>query len=486
MRRPTILLKDPAIGISRQIRNTLTFGVIVGNRGFFPDDLAKKGHDDILKVLKNLGHQVIILSEKDTPFGTVMTHQDARKCAELFKRHSEEIDGIIVTLPNFGDEKAVANTLRWSNLDVPILIHAEPDVPQSMKHGQRRDSFCGKISVCANLTQYGIPFTLTSVHTRPVKSEAFKDDLKTFEAICRVVNGLKGARLGAIGARPTAFNTVRYSEKLLELAGISVETIDLSEIIGQVQAMELTEAVKQRIEAINAYVKVDENAPKGSIEKLAKLALVVEQWIEENDLDAIAFQCWTAIENYLGVAPCAILSFLSNKLIPAACEVDITGALSMFALMLASGSSAAILDWNNNYGDEPDKAVAFHCSNLPADFLESPKMDSHFSDSFKPGSSFGTIFGRIESGPFTFARISTHDLEGTLMFYTGEGEFTDDPLDTFGGYGVIEVSGLQELLHEICLLGLEHHFAATRGNVAEIILEALSTYLPYAHYSNFL
>ena len=479
MTSPFIVSKDPKKGLTREIRNSLTFGVIVGNRPFFPDALAKKGHDDIIEVVESLGHQVIILSEEETPFGTVKTHDDAKKCADLFRFNAHKIDGIIVTLPNFGDEKSIANTIRWADLQVPILIHAESDDPNLMRIGERRDSYCGKISVCSNLRQYNIPFSLTNSHTCPVNSDAFKNDVKTFSAICRVVNGLKQARIGAIGARPAAFNTVRYSEKLLETAGISVETIDLSEIFGQVKALKTDDRVKQRMDIIKSYVQIGDAAPSGSLEKLAKLAIVVEQWIEENELDAIAFQCWTAIEEYLGIAPCAMLSILSNNLIPAACEVDVTGALTMLALELASGSNAALLDWNNNYGDDPNKAVAFHCSNLPADMLENPTMDAHFSESFKKDTAYGAIFGRISPGPFTFARISTDDLVGEIMFYTGEGEFTNDELETFGGFGVIEIPNLQDLIKQICVSGFEHHFAATRGDVAYIVAEALENYLNF-------
>jgi len=479
MPSPFILSKDPKKGMTREIRESMTFAVIVGNRPFFPDALAKKGHDDIIEVLQNLGHQVVVLSEEDTPFGTVKTHEDAKKCANLFKLNTHKIDGIIVTLPNFGDEKSIANTIRWANLQVPILIHAESDDVDQMKIGERRDSYCGKISVCSNLRQYNIPFSLTSIHTCPVNSDAFKEDIKTFSAICRVVNGLKAARIGAIGARPAAFNTVRYSEKLLETAGISIETIDLSEIFGRVKALKTDDRVKQRMDAIKSYVQIGDAAPSGSLEKIAKLAIVVEDWIEANDLDAVAFQCWTAIEEYLGIAPCAMLSILTNNLIPAACEVDVTGALSMLALELASGSIAALLDWNNNYGDDPNKAVVFHCSNLPADLLENPTMDAHFSESFKKDTAYGTIFGRILSGPFTFARISTDDLIGEIVFYTGEGEFTNDPLETFGGFGVVEVPNLQDLIKQICLSGFEHHVAATRGNIAHIIAEALENYLDF-------
>ncbi len=476
MARPTTFVKDPVKGLSRKIREAMTFGVIVGKRGMFPKELCKQGRDEILSVLKAKGHKVVCLSEKDTEYGCVSNLDDAKKCAALFKKHAEEIDGIIITLPNFGDEKSIANTIRQSNLDVPILVQAEPDVIEKMKVGMRRDSFCGKISVCANLNQYGIPYTLTSSHTCAVNSDEFKDEIDTFVGVCRVVNGLRGARVGAIGARTGDFNTVRYSEKILEKAGISVETLDLSEVIGQANAMATDEAVTQRVEGIKAYA--DASAiPQEGLEKMAKLAIVIERWIETKDLDAIAFQCWTAIETYFGVAPCSMLSILSNGLIPAACEVDVTGAVSMLALQLASGTAAAILDWNNNYGDSDDKAVAFHCSNIPAALLSEPKIDSHFSGNFKPGSAYGAIFGRITAGPVTFARVSTDDDSGNLVFYAGEGEFTDDPLETFGGYGVIEVPDLQELLQEICLAGFEHHFAVTRGNVADIIEEAFINYL---------
>jgi len=454
----------------------MTFAVIIGNRSMFPRELVKQGREDVLSVLKELGHEAIVLSEKDTEYGSVSNFNDAKKCAELFRKHKDEIDGIIITLPNFGDERSIANALRMAKLDVPVLVQAEPDEPDKMRVGKRRDSFCGKISVCSNLNQYGIRFTLTKTHTCSVKGEEFRSEVAKFVALCRVVNGLRGARLGAIGARPADFNTVRYSEKILERAGVSVEPLDLSEVIGRVTAMRTDEVVTQRVEMIKKYVNTA-GIPSESLERIAKLAIVVERWVQANDLDAVAFQCWSAIEEYLHVAPCTAMSIMSSGLIPAACEVDVTGSLTMLALQLASGSSSLILDWNNNYGDDPNKAVAFHCSNLAAEWLINPQMKSHFAETFKPGTAYGPIYGRIAPGPVTYARISTSDTAGSVTCYVGEGKFTEDPLDTFGGYGVIEIPGLQELLRKICLSGFEHHFAVTRGNVAGVLKEAFGNYL---------
>ena len=216
---------------------SMTFGVIVGNRGFFPDHLAKSGHAEMTAALKKAGHSVVIPSAEDTKYGAVETRAESAKCADLFKRHREDLDGVIVTLPNFGEERAIADSLRMSGVDVPVLIQATPDTPGSMSIRDRRDSFCGKMSACNNLSQYGIPYSLTTRHTEAPDSDLFRKDLEWFGAVCRVVKGLKRLRIGAIGARPAAFNTVRYSEKLLEGAGISVEPIDLSEILGRINRM---------------------------------------------------------------------------------------------------------------------------------------------------------------------------------------------------------------------------------------------------------
>src|SRR3989304_2916912 len=151
-----------------------TFAVIVGNRGFFPDELAKQGRNDVIGVLKKYGYGTVALSMKDTKYGAVETFDDAKKCAALFARNTETIDGIIVTLPNFGDEKGVAEAIKLSGLDVPVLVQAEPDTADKMTIKDRRDSFCGKISVCNNLRQAGVPFTLTQCHIFELAFAEFK------------------------------------------------------------------------------------------------------------------------------------------------------------------------------------------------------------------------------------------------------------------------------------------------------------------------
>src|ERR1700733_732289 len=457
----------------------MTMGVIVGNRGFFPSHLATSGRLEMIAALEAAGITPIVLAPEVTAHGAVETYEDAKKCAALFKQHAAEIDGIIITLPNFGEERGLADALRLSNLNVPVLIQATPDATAKMSIAFRRDSFCGKMSICNNLKQYGIPYSLTTLHTEAPDSDEFKRDLAWFTAVCRVVRGFRNVRLGAIGARPTAFNTVRYSEKLLEKSGITVETLDLSEVMGRITRMkDNDDAAQEKLAAIRKYIPVGQT-PEAALMKMAKLGAVIDHWMTASELTVSAVQCWTSIEEFLGIVPCTVMSMMSENLIPSACEVDVLGTLSMYALTLASETPSALLDWNNNYGEDPNKAVCFHCSNLPKHFFKEVKMDFQqiIAGTVGRENAYGTCEGVVKASHMSFARFSTNDQHGGIHGYVGEGRFTDDPLSTFGGAGVVEIPRMQELLRYICENGFEHHVAANFSTTAAPVYEAASKYL---------
>ena len=462
----------------------MTMGIIVGNRGFFPDHLAKSGREEMIQAVQSAGMDFVVMDPSQSKYGAVETREEAKRCAELFRANSGRIDGVIVTLPNFGDERAIADTLRLANLNVPVLVQATPDTPDKMLITHRRDSFCGKMSACNNLRQYGIPYTLTKLHTVAPGTAEFQADLAKFAAVCRVRNGLKNLRIGSIGARPTAFNTVRYSEKLLESHGISVETLDLSEVLGRISRMKDDHPTAQaKLDAIKKYVSTS-GVPPEALLKMAKLAAVVDDWMKATDVAVSAVQCWTSIEENLGVVPCTVMSMMSNDLMSSACEVDIVGVLGMHALQLASQTPSALLDWNNNYGDDPNKAVCFHCSNLPKHFFGDVKMDYQAIIAGTVGieNTFGTCVGKVKAAPMSFARFSTDDTRGVLRGYVGQGAFTDDSLNTFGGAGVVEIPNMQKLLHYICENGFEHHVAANLSTVGAAVYEATTKYLGWEMY----
>lgn len=462
-----------------------TLGVLIGNRGFFPAHLCESGRKTILKVLEEEGINYVALSPDDTPYGAVVTYEESKLCAELWKAHRGEIDGILVTLPNFGEERGIADAIRLAGLDVPVLVHAFPDELGKMDITARRDSFCGKMSACNNLRQYGIKYSLTTLHTVDPESDSFRQDLQRFAGVCRVVKGLRQARFGQLGARPAAFITVRYSEKLLEKAGISVESVDLSEIFGQAWKLAEDDArVQASLSEIVAYLGV-EGIPAEALLKMAKFAVVYQKWIADHELVGTAVQCWTSMEEHYGVVPCTVMSMLSNKLVPSACETDIAGLVGMYAMVLASGRPSALLDWNNNYADDPNKGVVFHCSNLPQDvFGGEAVMDYQeiIAGSVGKENTYGTIVGKIKPTPLTYCRVSTDDETGRIRAYVGEGEITADPVDTFGGYGVIQVPAFQKLLQHICEHGYEHHVALNPTRVADIVSEAMGKYLGWDVY----
>ena len=472
------------IEVRRLCRVMMKVAVVVGNRDFFPDHLCISGRNQILTALAEQGVEAIALSPEDTVGGSTQTKSDVEKTINLLKANREQIDGLIITLPNFGTEKAIVESIALSDLHVPIFVHAFDDDLEALNVENRRDSFCGKISVCNNLRQYGLPFTLPTLHTDTADSDTFEADLSMFLQVCRVVASLKKARFGAIGARPGAFNTVRFSEKLLQRAGITIDTLDLSEVFGKAASLSDTDnTVEAKLQKLTTYMDCS-GVPAGAQLKMAKFAAALDGFIQENNWDGIGVQCWNSIQANYGISPCAVMSMLSETLCPAACEVDMTGLVAMYALQQASGEPSALVDWNNNYGKERDKCILFHCGNYPRSIFSSAKVDhcNVLARTLGKDNSYGGINGRIKSGPFTFARVSTDDVEGVIRAYVGEGQLTDDPLKTFGSRGVAQIAGLQDLMRYICRNGFEHHVAINLSQSARILEEAFSNYLGWDVY----
>lgn len=463
-----------------------TFGLIVGTRNIFSAKLANTARKQLLAKLDKLGFDYVIPAEKETTSGAIETIADAKKCAALFKKNRDAIDGVIVVLPNFGDELGVVNTLDMAKLDVPVLVQACNDEVDKVDLDQRRDAFCGKLSVCNNLYQYGIKFTDTTSHTSDVDGKEFENDIKRFALVCRTVKGLRNARFGAIGARPGAFQTVRFSEKLLQATGITVVPVDLSEIIAAATKLgEKDKAVKDMLARIKGYGKIPGHINPESILKQAKLSVAINNWMAENECDASAIQCWTSVQNNYGCATCLSMSMMGEDGKPSACEMDISGAVSMYALLLASGEIPGFLDWNNNYKYEAEKCVCTHCSNYPKSFMGAPieiaDLDILGETIGRP-KCFGAIKGHVAPGPMTYFRISTDDTKGKIKGYLGEGEFTKDPFPMHGGIAVCKVKDMRKLLAHLCQEGFEHHVAMTRGHCASVLDEAVVKYLKWDIY----
>jgi L-fucose isomerase-like protein len=464
-----------------------TFGVIIATRNIFNSKLAVDARARVLAKLDQMGYHSIILPAEETPTGNIEGYPDAVKCAELFRNNSEVIEGILVVLPNFGDELGVVNSVKMSGLKVPVLVVAVDDDNDKVDVKSRRDAFCGKLSVCNNLYQYGVKFTDSIFHTYSLASAEFTKDILKFAGICRVVKGLKGLRVGAIGTRPIGFQTMRVSEKLLQDSDITVVPVDMSEIIAAAGKMNDNDpAVIAKVAAIRNYGSCALVA-KSKIARQARFGLAVEKWIEENDINISAIQCWESIEKNYGCAACVTMSMMGEKGKPSACEVDVAGAVSMYALTLAALTPSALLDWNNNFAEDRNKVVCTHCSNYPKSFfrndIEIGSLDV-LGTVLGSEDTFGAVKGKVAPGDMTYFRISTDDRRGVIKSYFGEGIITGDPYGMDGGIAVCEIPNLQDLMKFMCKNGFEHHVAMVRSHIAGILEEAIGNYLGWEVYKH--
>lgn len=457
-----------------------TFGVIVTTRGFFPSHLVQTARNQITALLHRLGYDYVMVGENDTQYGAIVSYEEAGACANLFQNNRTRISGIIVILPNFGEELGVVEALDLADLQVPVLIQACDDDFDKLNMANRRDAFCGKISLCNNLRQRGIAYSLTTTHTCPIESDAFAADVERFAAICRVVTGIKGSRIAMLGARPGAFGTVRFSEKILQHHKISVQTVDFSEIIFSALNYPDQDKIATKIEEIRAYGKVADWIDDRLLAKQARLCLAIEEKVDALACQASTVQCWDSVQNNYGCATCLAMSMMSEAGKPSACESDVTGAVSMLAAQLAANAAPALLDWNNNLRDDRDCCIALHCSNFPKSFfaadIEIEALDVLGSTLGKENC-FGAVKGQVAAGDFTFFRVTTDDTAGRLRAYAGEGRFQPEPLPTKGGLASVRVERLQELLQYICNNGFEHHVCFVRGRVADVLDEAFRLYL---------
>lgn len=464
----------------------INLALVVGSREFFNGAPALETRKQLVAQLDRLNVGYKILPVEATKNGAVQSREDAHRYAAYFREQRDAIDGLVICLPNFGDEIAISELVDVARLGVPILLQASNDEIDKVDVASRRDAFCGKFSVANNFYQYGVAFTDTTSHTSDVDGAEFAADLDRFIRTCRVARGLKHARIGSIGARTGAFQTMRFSEKLLQASGLTVVTVDLSEIISSAKALaDDAPSVKTKIDEVEAYGRIPSYIKRENILRQAKWTIAVDRWIEDNGCDASAIQCWRSLQDNFGCATCLTMSMMGEKLMPSACEVDVMGAISMYALALGAEAPSAILDWNNNYGRETDKCVCTHCGNYPKSFIgETPEISELAVIGSVVGKEkcFGAVKGKVRAGPMTFFRVSTDDRLGTVKAYVGEGEFTDDPFAMDGGIAVTKVARLRRLLGFVARNGFEHHVAMVRGHHADAVHEAVTRYLGWPIY----
>ena len=462
-----------------ELNKKLTFALAFCNRGFMPGELIYGARDDMVKAVTDAGYDYIMMDAALTRYGGIETREEGLLYARWLKSHEGEYDGVIFSMPIFADENGAIMALQ--DAGVPILMQAYPDEIGKMDFAHRRDAYCGKFSVTDVFTQYGVPFTVLKPHVVHPLTPKFRENIDEFAAVCRVVNGMKRFNIGCIGARTTAFKTVRFDELAMQKYGINVESFDLSEVFAKVGAKADDDpVVAAKLDYLKNYTDFS-GVPASNLLTLGKLAVVIDEYIAEYRLDALALRCWNEMETYLRVCPCVLLSELNDRGIAASCEIDMCSAVSMRALTLASGRPSAVLDWNNNYGDDENKVILFHCGPVAQGLMtcKGTVTNHKMFDKTDPGSGWGCNEGRIKPMPITISNCQTKD--GKIVMYASEARFTDEPIEDgfFGCGGVAEVPDLQNKLIKLARGGFKHHTAVTEGRVRDVLKEAFTTYLHY-------
>lgn len=435
----------------------MKFALYLGNRGFFPERLIAEARREVTEALAALGIDTLCAPENLTRYGAVETAAEGRTFAAFLDRHRGEYDGVLLVLPNFGDENGASEAL--CDCGVPIYILAYPDELDKMDFQSRRDAFCGKLSIMDVFTQFNIPFTAWEPHTLHPASSRFAEEMRQFAAVCRIVRGMKRCRIGAIGARPTAFKTIRFDEVALQKKGITVEVFDNSDLLLEVEKVKAgSSELEAKVSRFREYTDFD-GVPADRVEMLARLSVAIDRMIERYELQAVGLRCWLDLEQTLKVSPCVVLSELNDRGIPAAC-----------------------LDWNNNYEEDPDRCILFHCGPVAQKLMAARgRVIDHpmFAKSLGEGCAFGCNVGRLRPMSFTFASAATVD--GKVRFYSGEGEFTSDrlPEEFFGCGGVARIPELQPKLVRIGRGGYRHHVSMTEGSWRRALDEAFTNYLGY-------
>lgn len=458
----------------------MKLAVLIANRGFFPSTVIDSARAEMTAAVEKAGAQALLMDSSLTRYGAVETRAEGEIFAKFLKENDGEYDGLIICLPNFGDENGIKEAIK--DVNVPILLQAYPDELDKLDFASRRDAFCGKLGLCAVLKQMKTKFVNTKSFVVHPSSDEFNGELKQFIAICRIVKRMKHMRIGVLGARTTAFKSVRFDEGAMESRGCDVETLDMTQIFDKIKAIKDDDP---RLKGWEEEIKAISNTcdtPNYAITNQCKLGVAMEELKEEMSLDVMAIRCWSELQYEYKITPCTVMAILNKRQIPVVCETDVTNAVAMFALAMASYTGVGCLDINNNYGTDPDKCILFHCGPLPIDLLcEKGHMEEHkmFTKTQGINCSWGVNVGIIKPCTVTICGMRTEN--GEVRYFVEKAEVLDTKLDRrfFGTYGVVEIPSLQGKLKHMSEEGFRHHAIITEGDWTDAIREALSKYLGY-------
>lgn len=422
-------------------------------------------------------NQVVDPDHGYVPDGAVGNLDQGDVVAEFFAR--QKVDGLIVCALNFGDERSVAKIAE--KLKVPVLLYATKEPPAFEDPGLTRvsDSYCGTLSIASALYRREIPFHYAGIFFHD-ESE-FINEVEKFIRAVSVVKGLRGARIGQVGVRPTNFETVCYDEnEMIRKFGQNVIFAEVSDLVLRAQHyLDDDPQVLVKMDAIMGEV-ARITVGKEYLLKAAKMELAVVDFYNRNHLSALAMQCWPSIQNLWGFSTCALFGRLTSQGMLTACEVDILGALAMLVSYRAALGQTVphFIDWTIQHRQKDNMFLAWHCGNAPVCLAADPKRTALRSRNdmqgvlpVDPGDSMAGLYQfQIRPGKVTLCRLQEYDSKWKMLITNGEIVPSEEELA--GTWAWVEVADHKKLYRTLVEEGFVHHASMIHGDQTAVLLEA--------------
>ena len=434
-------------------------GFVPSHRAMFRDDDSFKMRNRVLKVLsKTKNVEVTVPDEPLTSKGLVRDDEDAEKTIELFKQ--AKVEGIVIGAMNFGDEIS-AVSVATAFPKCPKLVFAIKEEPK-VTGKDRRDSFCGTLSIASGLYRRSLPFLFAGV-CLPEES-IFKESVANFVRVCSVVNGFRGAKIGLVGSRPERFETCAFNEvalsKQFEQRVVPVSLADIFSAADEIP--ESDTELQETIQKISGQSDLS-TLRKDVLEKLGRLECGLRRFAEERKLVGMGIRCWpTTIRSY-GVVPCHTMGRLTDQGLMSSCEADIYGALSMLLQYLATMQSSVphFIDWTIQHPERKDVFLAWHCGNAP------PSLACEGCRVQVTGIGSGSF--KLKTGMVTLCRLTEYD--GKFKLLITKGEVIDaEPVPQTGSW--VKVPDLDRLYRILIEGGFVHHASMIHGDFVQALSDA--------------
>jgi len=449
-------------------------GFVPAHREPFDEAWAVQERKRCLDALGRIkGLEVVAPDGKLTPGGLVRDDADAEKTISFFKE--EKIDGLLIGTMTFGDEVsalAVASAFR----DLPILLFGTKEGDFTADGGRRSDSFCGTLAVSSGLHRRKIPFLFAGILFP--EDSGFSPAIGNFTAVCSIVKGFKGARIGLVGPRPERFETcISNEDALLGQFGQRVVPVSILDIMLRLEGLKANAPELQKI--IREMNKEADLSALGTEKSrtIAGLQYALRQFAQEKGLSALAVQCWTAIQQAYGISACYALGRVTGSGLMTACEVDVYGALTMLVQNLATLKMVPphFIDWTIRHQKKKDVFLSWHCGNAPPSLAcraEGIKIRSH-SILGKPlgkERALGTAEFQLKPGVVTLCRLTEFD--GKFKMLVTRGEIVESPQHLRGSWSWVKVPDLDGLYRVLVEEGFTHHASQVHGDYAGPIQDA--------------